>query len=245
MRNTFKSVTTRVAILSLALFLGLSAPAARAARSQGVGAETNVTAARTAAPAVPDQSGYWARVVARDATVRSRPGGRVIGSLTNGQWFHVYPSYSGNTAWLLGYMCPRGNRGCGNRESIPGFILRSVLTGPRADSPAPATSAYQLAALTASDEPFAVGDVRFISAHFSSATLPLAAAVAQGVARRICSEQVWMRNDRLWPIELLYKNERFYVERYTDGSQNDGNRRWAIGRARGKRGRVMVSSLCP
>lgn len=245
MRDTFKPVTGRVAILSLALLLGLYAPAARAARGRGAGAETAATAVPAAAPAVPDQSGYWARVVARDATVRARPGGRVVGSLSNGQWFHVYPSYGGNSAWLLGYMCPRGNRGCGNRESIPGFILRSVLTGLRADSPTPATSAHQLAVLTASDEPSTAGDVRFISARFRPATPPRAAAVAQGVARRICSEQVWMRNDRLWPIELLYKNERFYVERYTDGSQNDGNRRWAIGRARGIRGRVLVTSLCP
>lgn len=248
MRETFKSAITRVAILSLALLLVLFAPAARAARQlHGAEDETTFRTTNALVAAVPDQSGYWAQVVARDATVRLRPGGSVIGRLTNGQWFHVYPSYSGNPAWLLGYMCPRGNRGCGNRESIPGFIMRSVLTGPRAALPVDRlfTATYRADTLEASDDAFAFEDVRFISTSFHPASsLSYGVALAQGSVRRICSEQVWMRNDRLWPIELLYKNEHFYVERYTDGSKEDGQRRWAIGRARGIRGRVMVSSLC-
>jgi hypothetical protein len=248
MQDTFKSATTRVVILSLALLLVLFAPVKGAAR-QLRGAEDKTAFKPTTAlvAAVPDQSGYWAQVVARDATVRVRPGGSVIGRLTNGQWFHVYPSYSGNSAWLLGYMCPRGNRGCGNRESLPGFIMRSVLTGPRAALPAGElfTATYRADTSERSDDAFAFEDARFIPASFyPSASLLYGVALAQGSERRICSEQVWMRNDRLWPIELLYKNERFYVERYTDGSKEDGKRRWAIGRARGIRGRVMVSSLC-
>lgn len=208
MQDTFRSAIARAATLSLALILILSVKAAGAVNSDGAGVEVTAESAAAGAYAVPlpDQSGYWAQVVARDATVRSRPGGGVIGKLTNGQWFHVYPSFRCNSAWLLGYMCPRGNRGCGNRESIPGFILRNVLTGARAavTLDAPVTATLQVAAISASDDALAVGDVRFLSASFHPAAPLYGAVFAQGGERRICSEQVWMRNDRLWPIELLY-----------------------------------------
>ncbi|HEV7905820.1 MAG TPA: hypothetical protein VGO96_18415 [Pyrinomonadaceae bacterium] len=247
MQNTFRSATSCAATLSLALILVLSALTAGALNSYGAGIGATIMKAEASAAPLPDQSGYWAQVVARDATVRVRPGGGVLGKLTNGQWFHVYPSYSGSPAWVLGYMCPRGNRGCSNRESIAGFIMRSVLTGPRAavTMDAPVTAMHQAAALSASDDALAVEDVRFLTMSFHSPTSLSGTLLTQGSERRICSDEVWMRNDRLWPIELLRKNERFYVERYTDGSKNDGQRRWAIGRARGIRGRVMVTSLCP
>jgi hypothetical protein len=239
MRHTFKPATARTATLSLALLLILSASAARAARGRVAVVEPALAAANTLAVPLADQSGYRAQVVARDAAVRARPGGQVVGKLANGQWFHVYPSYKGNPAWLSGYMCPHGNR-----ESLPGFILHSVPTGARAAGQ-PSAESYQVAGLTASDDPFAVEDVRFLPASFGAGATLYGIVPAQGSERRICSEQVWMRNDRLRPIRSLYRNERFRVERYADGSKDDGKRRWAIGRAHGIQGRVPATSLCP
>lgn len=202
------------------------------------------TTSNAAVPATPTtvqgQSGYWVQVVARDATVRNRPGGSVVKKLTKGQWFHVYTIY-GNGAWYLGYACPNGNRGCANRESTPGFILRSALSSN--------------VALTSPAMPGSVGPA-FVSVHpevvlahapalsrQSAASFTMFAAL-QGQERRICAREVWMRNDKLSPIDLLHAGDRFIVERYTDGSKNDGNVRWAIGRARTLRGRVLVSALC-
>jgi hypothetical protein len=239
MQSKFKSVTSRAANLSLALIL-LSLTAAGPAYGHGTGMRATM-----AAP-VREQSGYWAQVVARDATVRSRPGGAVIATITGGQWFHVYSDYRGNPSWLLGYMCPRGNRGCGSGSSIAGFVLRSALSGPRAAAPAgsPVKANELLAALKASDDTYTVGDVRSIPVLVNAAAPVYFYASEQGGQRRICSDDAWLRNDKLHPIELLRRNEVVYVERFTDGSREDGKQRWAIIRARSIRGRVLASSLC-
>jgi hypothetical protein len=199
--------------------------------------------------AAQSQSGYWAQVAARDATVRDRPGGRVVKTLARGQYFHVYSSYAQNPSWLMGYACVNGNRGCANRQSVPGFILRSALSGRASADEARPAHGFLMASFAPT---FADGGgwlspagADFTTAVFmtTAASLPAATAV-RGETRSVCVREVWMRNDRLWPIQLLYKGDKFIVERYTDGSPNDGRARWAIGRARGVYGRVLVSSLC-
>lgn len=212
-----------------------------------------VTIAATAPTVAQRQSGYWAQVTARDATVRDRPGhgGRVLKTLTYGQFFRVYPSYTQNPAWYLGYACPNGNRGCGNRESTPGFILRSALsvrasiTHPTLPHTSEKVSFASILAETKNS--MLMGEAQYAPALYHTASkvaTTATVAVMQGQERRICARQVWMRNDKLWPIELLYAGDRFIIERYTDGSQNDGRAHWAIGRARNLRGRVLASALC-
>lgn len=198
-----------------------------------------------ASAAAQGQSGYWAQVVARDATVRERPGSsRVVKTLTHGQWFHVYPSYRQNPSWRLGYACPNGNRGCGNRESIPGFILASALSGraaTEADAARPGRVFHEALFVQprAGDSVASRGGVTFTAGAYAAP-----APALRFVERTVCADEAWFRNDRLWPIQILYRGDRVSVERYTDGSQNDGRARWAIGRAKGLHGRVLVSALC-
>ena len=71
-------------------------------------------------------------------------------------------------------------------------------------------------------------------------------------SRVVCAREVWVRDNRLHPIGILRRGDRFVVERYTDGSGNSGYPVWALGRAygrgvnpQGKRGRIMANSLCP
>jgi hypothetical protein len=198
-----------------------------------------------ASAAAQGQSGYWAQVVARDATVRERPGSsRVVKTLTHGQWFHVYPSYRQNPSWRLGYACPNGNRGCGNRESIPGFILASALSGraaTEADDARPRRLFQQALFVLppAGDARDSRGGVTLAAAAYAAP-----APAPRFAERTVCANEAWFRNDRLWPIQILYRGDRVLVERYTDGSPNDGRARWAIGRAKGLHGRVLVSALC-
>jgi hypothetical protein len=205
---------------------------------------TESTAAETATMAL-DQSGYWAQVITRDATVRDRPNGRVLKTLKTGEWFHVYPTFK-NSTWFLGYACPNGNRGCANRQSIAGYVLQSVLSGKAAtDYPALPGNGGE-AFKEKIDSPFGNG-VRYTHAVYRSAPAigtPALAFSAGDQERRICAREVWMRNDKLQPIQILRAGDRFIVERYTDGSKNDGNSRWAIGRAKNLRGRVLLSALC-
>lgn len=196
------------------------------------------------------QSGYWARVMARDATVRDRPGGRVLQILTKGQFFHVYPSYK-NASWFLGYACPNGNRGCSNRQSTPGYIMRNTVSGAVAiaspEMPTSVGEAFFVPVFPETDNSSVTGTARYASALYRPAaeiTVGEIVAALPSQERRICAREVWMRNDRLWPIELLRAGDRFVVERYTDGSKNDGSARWAIGRAKNLRGRVLVTALC-
>ena len=113
------------------------------------------------------QSGYWARVIAGDATVRDRSGGRVLQVLTNGQFFHVYPSYK-NSSWLLGYACPNGNRGGSNPQSTPGYIMRNTVSSAVAmTSPAMPASVDEasLVAITAgTDNSSLMRDAFYVSA---------------------------------------------------------------------------------
>jgi hypothetical protein len=242
MKRNIVKAATRVTLLALVV----TALTQQALANSREGNSANVTPvasfATTKFAPVQGQSGYWARVVARDATVRDRPGGRVLQVLTSGQYFHVYPSYQ-NPSWLLGYACPRGNRGCSNRQSTAGYILRSTVSGSAAiTAPLLPGEAFFVSAMAEGDNSSLNGAYALAPPALGFATVAMGTLPSQ--ERRVCAREAWMRNDRLWPIELLRAGERFIVERYTDGSKNDGNARWAIGRARNLRGRILVTALC-
>jgi hypothetical protein len=194
------------------------------------------------------QSGYWAQVVAVDATIRARPvqGSRVLKTLTRGQWFHVYPTYK-DASWFVGYACVNGNRGCANQQSTSGFILRGVLSGKVAmNFPTVPRRAGEASFVGEIGDPSLATDSRRAHVYRAIAADPAATwlAPAPSNERRICAREAWMRDDRLRPIELLRAGDRFIVEKYTDGSKNDGYARWAIGRAKNLRGRVLLTALC-
>lgn len=198
----------------------------------------------SATAAAQNQSGYWAQVVARDATIRERPvqGSRVLKTLTRGQWFHVYPTYK-DASWFVGYACVNGNRGCANQHSTSGFILRGVLSGKVAVNFRPIPRGDGEASFIAEiGGPSLASEARRAHAIYRSTAAALSPSPSN--ERRVCAREAWMRDDRLRPIELLRAGDRFIVEKYTDGSKNDGYARWAIGRAKNLRGRVLVTALC-
>lgn len=194
-----------------------------------------------AAGPAPERSGFWVRV-ARNASVRMYPGGPEVRAgfrLHPGQYFHVDPK-GANGAWALGFACPNGGRYCNSRENIQGFILKSALGARISSREAP--------------------DVRLAASPafevVEAAALNPFVAVAYGApfnsSRVVCAREVWVRDNRLHPIGILRRGDRFVVERYTDGSGNSGYPVWALGRAygrgvnpQGKHGRVMANSLCP
>jgi len=107
--------------------------------------------------------------------------------------------------------------------------------------------AFYVPVIAEVDNSLFTGGAPYARALYRPAAVVTAVAMVPallGQERRICAREVWMRNDKLWPIELLRAGDRFIVERYTDGSKNDGNVRWAIGSAGNLRGRVLVSALC-
>jgi hypothetical protein len=206
--------------------------------------------AAAAAPA-PERSGFWVRV-ARNASVRTYPGGPEVRAgfrLNPGQYFHVDPKGS-NGPWALGFACPNGGRYCNSRENIQGFVLTSAL-GARVSAHGDSDSG--LAASTADEAGHAPvpSESVYATASFNSFAA-VSYAAPYDSSRRVCAREVWVRDNRLHPIGILRRGERFEVERYTDGSGNSGNPVWALGRAygrgvnpQGKQGRVMVNSLCP
>jgi hypothetical protein len=204
-----------------------------------------------AAGLAPERSGFWVRV-ARNASVRLYPGGPEVRAgfrLYPGHYFHVDPK-GANGQWSLGFACPNGGRYCNSRENIQGFILISTL-GARVS--AHGASDLRLAAAAA----VGVGDAPARSElEYEAASFNAFAAVSYAApftsSRFVCAREVWVRDNRLHPIGILRKGDRFDVERYTDGSGNSGYPVWALGRAygpgvnpQGKQGRVMVNSLCP
>ncbi len=200
------------------------------------------------------QHGYWVQVM-RNATVREYPGGPIIVragkpvELKVGHWFHIDPGV-GTHAWGLGYCCVGGGRGCNRHNSVPGYILRSALSTQTASHIAQPSGPET----TAGNSPLnftAGGEAGYTPALFVATALR-ANAVLQGHERRVCAREAWFRNDRLWRIGILRAGDRVVVDRYTDGSKEDGKRRWAIGRGVGpgitpnnSYGRVLVESLCP
>jgi hypothetical protein len=202
---------------------------------------TATSNAAMSATTVQGQSGYWAQIAARDATLRDRPGGSVIKVLTKGQWVHIYPSMN-RGAWVGAYACPNGNRGCANRSSTPGYILRSALLTTISTKTWMPDSSFTTTWMP--DSSFTTTWTATPALYVASANSFAMFVTPQNQERRVCAREVWMRNDKLWPIEILRAGDRFVVERYTDGSKNDGNARWAIGRAKNLRGRVLLSALC-
>lgn len=204
-----------------------------------------------AAGVTPERSGFWVRV-ARNASVRLYPGGPEVRNgfrLYPGQYFHIDPK-GANGQWALGFACPNGGRYCNSRENIQGFILSNSL-GTRVS--AHGDSDLKLAASSADE--FGDAPSRF-GFDYEAASFNSFAAVSYAApynsARLVCAREVWVRDNRLHPIGILRKGDRFEVERYTDGSGNSGYPVWALGRAygrgvnpQGKQGRVMVNSLCP
>lgn len=190
--------------------------------------------AAAAQPCKVKRFGYWARTTRR-ATVRDYPGGdKVLHTLEPGQSFHVDPE-GGEKNWALGYACPDGGRSCGPDRNIIGFILRSSLGGGRAAAPAVPGAGARLALL-----PSAGGSTPALRWQFAS----------EGHRRRVAVRELWLRNDLLHAIGVLRENDYFIVERYTDGSRNNGQRVWAIGRGVGRGvnpnnsyGRVLASGL--
>lgn len=185
------------------------------------------------------QSGYWRRV-SRRATVRSEPGGDVIHTLEAGQMFHVYDEYR-HPSWLLGYACPGGGAACGSGQAIVGFVLRDAFENRGAAAPAQGR-----AHLTNMNT---VAEAKFQTADWSSAD-PVHFQRIAHEQRIVIARELYLRNDPLHPIGLLRAGDVFIVERYTDGSQNDGQRRWAIGWAKGtgvnpnnNYGRVLLEGL--
>jgi hypothetical protein len=256
MRRTIKQLAFIAVVLavalaqpsgSLAMNLSRRSVATVPARGAAVAAAADSSPANAATTF--DQSGYWAQVSARDATVRNRAGGSVVLlTLTRGQYFHVYNVDRRSPAWFVGYACPHGNRGCGSGQSIPGYILRSTLSGRGSAlgvNPAASAGDFLLAASSTEESPQDEAGLQ---------SAPLLKTVAAGGAsllalsgeRRVCAKDVYLRDNKLHPIAIMRRGDRFRVEKYTDGSENDGRARWAIGTGPGNvHGRVLVSALCP
>jgi len=185
------------------------------------------------------QSGYWRRL-SRRATVRNQPGGDVLHTLEPGQLFHIYDEYR-HPSWLLGYACPDGGADCGSGQAIVGFVLRDAFENRGAAAPAQGPARFAVANN--------VSEVKIQTADWS----PTGSVHLQRIAheqRRVIARELYLRNDLLHPIGLLRAGDVFIVGRYTDGSQNDGQRRWAIGWAKGagvdpnnNYGRVLVEGL--
>lgn len=204
-----------------------------------------------AAGLAPERSGFWVRV-ARNASVRLYPGGPEVRAgfrLHPGQYFHVDPK-GANGQWSLGFACPNGGRYCNSRENIQGFILNSAL-GVRVSTHGDADAGLAAAAAVGVGGAPARSGLDYEAASFNSfAAVSYAAPFTS--SRRVCAREVWVRDNRLHPVGILRKGDRFDVERYTDGSGASGHPVWALGRAygrgvnpQGKQGRVMVNSLCP
>lgn len=235
--KSWKSLTISPTLAVLAWLSLLGAGGVPAAQAQG-------------------QYGYWVQL-ARNATVREYPGGPTVVrngqpvGLKAGHWFHLDPGV-GNNAWGLGYACVGGGRGCNRHNSVPGFILRSALSGRTASRGAD-TARTEVASAGPDAESFeAGGEARYLPALFVSTAAGVGTPFLRAPERRICAREVWLRDDRLHRIGILRAGDHFYVERYTDGSKEDGARRWAIGRASGhgimqgrEYGRVLVESFCP
>ena len=204
---------------------------------------------------VPERSGYWVQVTRR-ASVRKYPGGPEVRPgfrLEPGQYFHVDPK-GGDAHWSLGFACPNGGRYCNSRENLPGFTLRSALGAQVSANPAETSADSTLLAFSEAetDATPVQGGARYMPALFHSFAAGTNAVSFAAATRRVCAREVWLRDNRLHPIGILYAGDRFDVERYTDGSGNNGHQVWAIGRAygpgvkpQGKHGRVMANSLCP
>lgn len=202
------------------------------------------------------QYGYWVKL-ARAASVRDYPGGKTIirdGKpviLKAGQWFHMDPGV-GTAAWALGYACVGGGRGCNRHNSVPGFILRSALSSHHAAYEAQPSELFAsiLHLIPVKD----TGGMRvsgFAPTLFSDLRTGAGIVARPTQERRICAREAWFRDDKLHRIGILRKGDSVIVERYTDGAENDGRRRWAIGRGVGRgiqpnrnHGRVLVTSLC-
>lgn len=221
------------------------------------------------------QNGKWVKLT-RSAAVRKSPGGKTIVrdgkpvALKAGQWFHLEPGV-GTATWALGYCCVGGGKACNRHNSVPGFILRSALS--------PATAKHNVkhkvlfVIRTALNLVEASGVLRnahptFVSRLFgplragmelvapqnqvfNPSPMWLAPIASQNQERRICAREAWFRNDKLHRIGIFRKGDSIIVERYTDGSQSDKKRRWAIGTGLGRgiqpnrnHGRVLVTSLC-
>jgi len=216
---------------------------------------TFLTVTRTPAVQAQRQNGYWVQL-ARNATVREYPGGPTIVrggravELKAGQWFHIDPGV-GTKAWGLGYCCVGGGRGCNRHNSVPGYVLRSALSNQTA-SHAGQAAEPEVSAASSAPASFTPGAGVGYSYALSVAPYAGVGAPFRGHERRICAREAWFRNDRLHRIGILRAGDRVYVDRYTDGSKEDGQRRWAIGRGVGpgitpgrNYGRVLVESLCP
>ena len=202
------------------------------------------------------QGGYWVKLVS-NASVRDYPRGKTIirgGKpviLKADQWFHIDPGV-GTAKWALGYCCVGGGKGCNRHNSVPGFILRSALASRTADYKAlPAASSGTAFNLMEVRYAPAQGNTGLVLVFFNRLPAGLGVVVPQNQKRRICAREAWFRNDKLRRIGLLRKGDSIIVERYTDGSKNDGGRHWAIGRGVGRgihpsrnHGRVSVMSLC-
>jgi hypothetical protein len=202
------------------------------------------------------QGGYWVELVS-NASVRDYPRGKTIVrngkpvTLKAGQWFHIDPG-AGTAKWALGYCCIGGGRGCNKHNSVPGFILRSALSPRRANYkllPAePSKAAFNLIEVSYA---LGKGHPDFVSAFFNPFPGGTGVIASQNQKRLVCAREAWFRNDKLRRIGILRKGDSIIVERYTDGSQNDKRRRWAIGRGVGRGiqpnrsyGRVLATSLC-
>lgn len=260
MTKNLKFIAIAIAVtLAFGMAFMLSQTASTAAQTQVnsfTDARQQTSASVAAAKTVtPDRSGYWVQVI-RSASVRKGAGGPEVNPgfrLQPGQYFHV-ENKGGNASWALGFACPNGGRYCNSRENIPGFVLRSALGARVSTNTSEAPVNATLAAFSESE----IGVVsspaaaRFIPAtYISPNTAEFNITPVAATTRTVCAREVWLRNDRLHPIGVLRKGDRFDVERYTDGSGNSGNRVWALGRGYGRGvipqgtyGRVMASSLC-
>jgi hypothetical protein len=260
MLSIYQSIAIAVALM-FGMAFKLTQPVSTSAQmnvnsfvADNIRQETNTEFAK-ANTIIQNRSGYWVQV-ARNASVRQSPGGPEVKQgfrLQPGQYFHV-ETRGGTASWALGFACPNGGRFCNSRENLPGFVLRSALgariSANTLEEPVKATFAAfyepEIAGTSLNDVPHFM-PAGYISPNTAERTVTSAAATT----RTVCAREVWVRNDRLHPIGVLRKGERFAVERYTDGSGNSGNPVWALGRAYGRGvvpqgayGRVMVSSLC-
>jgi len=255
-------MTKRLKFIAIAVILAfgmtfiLSQPASMSAHTVDSFRIDNIPKGTQVEPAAstvtPDRSGYWAQVT-RSASVRRNLGGgpevRQGFRLQAGQYFHV-ETRGGNASWALGFACPNGGRFCNSRENLQGFVLRSAL-GDRVSANPSETPNNLVFAAFSGFETGVVSSQGKLAMYIDQNTAGSNIRLAASTSRTVCAREVWMRNDRLHPIGILRKGDRFEVERYTDGSGNSGRPVWALGRAygggvkpQGLQGRVMVNSLC-